>query len=201
MGHLRKHWQRWVKTNFNQPARKLRRLNRRKAKAAAVFPAPIKSLRPVVRGCTKRYNRRTRAGRGFTLEELAQAKISPIFARTVGISVDHRRCNRSIESKQANVDRLKAYKEKLVLLPRKPGKPTKGGKGTLADATNEQADNVAQVNMREAMPIVQPTKRLPGMKITKDMQTFHAHKQIRQEWSNKKHAGKRAAKNKVVEED
>merc|ERR1712151_421818 len=197
MGHLRKHWQRWVKTNFNQPARKLRRLNRRKAKAAAVFPAPIKSLRPVVRGCTRRYNRRTRAGRGFTLEELAQAKISPILAKTIGIAVDHRRCNRSIESKQANVDRLKAYKEKLVLLPRKTGQPKKGGKGVLADAT-EGLDAVEQTNMRTAMPIRQDQKRILGVKITKDMTTFAAHKQIRQEWSNKRHAGKRAARNAKV---
>merc|ERR1719264_1344575 len=137
--HLRKHWQRFVKTNFNQPARKPR--------AAASFPAPIKALRPIVRGCTQRYNRRTRAGKGFTLEELAQAKISPIFAKTIGIAVDHRRSNRSIESKQANVDRLKAYKEKLVFYLKKDGKPKKGGKGVLADAT-EGLDATEQTNMR-----------------------------------------------------
>merc|ERR1739845_321613 len=129
--------------------------------AAKNFPAPIKALRPVVRGCTKRYNRKTRAGKGFTLEELAVAGISPVFAKTIGIAVDHRRSNRSIESKQANVNRLKAYQEKLVLLPRKDGKPKKGGKGVLADAT-EGTDAVEQTNMRATMPIVQ-VKRLQGV--------------------------------------
>ena len=32
-----------------------------------------------------------RAGRGFTLEEVKAAGLSKKFARTVGISVDHRR--------------------------------------------------------------------------------------------------------------
>merc|ERR1712170_299691 len=192
-------WQKWVRCNFNQ-ARKLRRLNTRKAKAQAMFPRPIKALRPVVRGCTRRYNRLTRAGKGFTLAELAQAKISPNFARTVGIAVDHRRSNRSTESKLANVERLKAYKEKMVLLPRHD-QPKKAGKGTIADATNEQAANVAQtVNLGEVMPIRRDVKRLPGMKITKDMQAFKAHRTIRQEWSNMKNDGKRIA-NVPVEED
>merc|ERR1712203_615371 len=199
--HLRKHWQKWVKTNYHQPMTKLRRLKARKAKAAAVFPRPIKSLRPTVRGCTKRYNRRTRAGKGFTVQELAQAGISKIFAKTIGISVDHRRTNRSIESKQANVNRLKAYKEKLVLLPRISGVPKQGGKGGVSDATNEQVENLVQVNMNSVMPITQDTKRIAGMAITKEMTAFKAHRQIRQEWSNKKQFGKREKeRNKIVEE-
>merc|ERR1712187_404110 len=101
----------------------LRSLNTRKAKAAATFPRPIKALRPTVRGCTKRYNRQCRAGKGFTLQELAAAGLSKIFAKTIGISVDHRRSNRSVEAKQA---RLKAYREKLVLLPKVTGKPKQG---------------------------------------------------------------------------
>ncbi len=65
--HLRKHWQRFVKTWFNQPARKQRRLHSRQAKAAALFPRPLEKLRPVVRGNTRRYNGKLRYGRGFTL--------------------------------------------------------------------------------------------------------------------------------------
>merc|ERR1712178_356276 len=189
--HLRKHWQKWVRCNFNQAGRKLRRLNTRKAKAAAAFPRPIKALRPVVRGCTRRYNRLTRAGKGFTLAELAQAKISPKFAQTVGIAVDHRRSNRSTESKLANVERLKAYKEKMVLLPLHKGQPKKAGKGTLADATNEVAENVEQVaNLNSVLPIKRDVKRLQGMKVTKEMNTYKPHRQISQEWSNMKNDGK-----------
>merc|ERR1711935_48776 len=199
--HLRKHWQKWVRCNFNQAGRKQRRLNTRKAKAQAVFPRPIKSLRPQVRGCTRRYNRLTRSGKGFTLAELAAAKISHKFAKTVGISVDHRRTNKSTEGKATNVERLKAYKERMVLLPRHKDQPKKCAKGHIADATNDQVANVAQtVNLRDVMPIKQDVKRLQGMKITKDMQSFKAHRTIRQEWSNMKNDGKRRA-NIPVEED
>ncbi len=44
------------------------------------------------------------------------------YARTIGIAVDHRRRNKSLESLQANVQRLKTYKSKLILFPRNPSK-------------------------------------------------------------------------------
>lgn len=47
-------------------------------------------------------------------------------ALTIGISVDYRRRNRSQESLQMNVERLKAYKSKLILFPRRAGKPKQG---------------------------------------------------------------------------
>lgn len=47
-------------------------------------------------------------------------------ARTIGISVDPRRRNRSTESLQANVQRLKEYRSKLILFPRKASAPKKG---------------------------------------------------------------------------
>ena len=40
--------------------------------------------------------------------------------------MDHRRKNRSLESLQANVQRLKEYRSKLILFPRKMSKPKKG---------------------------------------------------------------------------
>lgn len=197
--HLRKHWQKWVKTNFNQPMDKLKRLNRRKAKAEALFPRPIKTLRPSVRGCTRRYNRRVRAGRGFTLEELAQAGIAPAFARTVGISVDHRRTNRSTESKMLNVQRLKAYREKLVLLPKKAGKPKKGVRGVISDTPNAVAADQQTVEIGAVMPRAQDAIRQKAVTVTGAMKTFQAHRAIRQEWSNLKNVGKRNTK--VVKED
>lgn len=54
----------------SQPGRKHRRRNARLAKVAAVAPRPIDLIRPIVRCPTIKYNRRVRAGRGFTLEEL-----------------------------------------------------------------------------------------------------------------------------------
>ena len=54
------------------------------------------------------------------------AGISRKVAPTIGISVDHRRKNRSAESLQANVQRLKEYKSKLIVFPRKAGNPKQG---------------------------------------------------------------------------
>lgn len=50
------------------------------------------------------------------------AGIPKKLAPTIGISVDHRRKNRSLESLQANVQRLKTYKAKLVVFPRRARK-------------------------------------------------------------------------------
>ncbi|KAJ5935640.1 hypothetical protein N7466_005187 [Penicillium verhagenii] len=119
--HFRKDWQKRVRVHFDQPGRKHRRRENRLAKAAAVAPRPVDKLRPVVRCPTVKYNRRVRAGRGFTLAELKEAGIPKKLASTVGISVDHRRTNYSKESLVANVARLQDYKARLILFPRKSG--------------------------------------------------------------------------------
>ena len=75
-GHFHKDWQRWVKTWFNQPARKIRRRNNRIQKARKIAPRPAGgNLRPVVRCMTFKYNTRVRSGRGFTLDELKVERI------------------------------------------------------------------------------------------------------------------------------
>ncbi|KAJ1870186.1 60S ribosomal protein L13, partial [Coemansia sp. RSA 990] len=100
--HLRKEWDLRVRTWFNQPGRKLRRRNARVAKAAKIAPRPLELLRPAVHCPTVKYNRKTRVGRGFTLEELKAAGISAKYAATIGIAVDYRRKNRSEESLAVN---------------------------------------------------------------------------------------------------
>ncbi|GJW23431.1 RNA-directed DNA polymerase, eukaryota, reverse transcriptase zinc-binding domain protein [Tanacetum coccineum] len=50
------------------------------------------------------------------------AGISKKLAPTIGIVVDHRRRNRSLEGLQANVQRLKTFKAKLVIFPRRARK-------------------------------------------------------------------------------
>ena len=47
-------------------------------------------------------------------------------ARTIGIAVDYRRRNKSVESLQMNVQRLKEYRSRLILFPKKLSKPKKG---------------------------------------------------------------------------
>ncbi|KXJ97071.1 60S ribosomal protein l13 [Microdochium bolleyi] len=124
--HFRKDWQRRVRCHFDQPTKKIHRREVRKAKAAALAPRPVDKLRPIVRCPTIKYNRRVRAGRGFSLAELKAAGIPKLVAPTIGIAVDPRRANLSEESLAANVERLKAYKARLIVFPRKAGKPKAG---------------------------------------------------------------------------
>jgi large subunit ribosomal protein L13e len=140
--HFRKDWQRRVRVHFDQPGRKLRRRNARLAKTAAVAPRPIDKLRPIVRCPTIKYNRRVRAGRGFSLAELKEAGIPRKFAPTIGISVDPRRQNLSVESLKVNVDRLKSYRARLILFSRKLGKPKKG------DASQEEISSLKETSIR-----------------------------------------------------
>ena len=100
--HMRKDWASMVRTFFNQPAQKKRRLQKRREKATQVYPRPLKSLRPIVNKPTQRYSGQQRLGRGFTLAELAVVKLNPRFAKTIGISVDTRRTNKSNELLQLN---------------------------------------------------------------------------------------------------
>ena len=124
--HFRKDWQRRVRTWFDQPGSKVRRRQARRAKAASLGVRPLTLLRPAVRAPTVRYNRKLRVGRGFTLAELKEAGIGRKEARGVGIVVDHRRRNLSEEGKALNIERLKAYKTKLIVFPRKASKPKRG---------------------------------------------------------------------------
>jgi large subunit ribosomal protein L13e len=193
-GHFHKDWQRYVKTWFNQPARKIRRRQNRIAKAARVAPRPIGKLRPVVSCPTFKYNLKQRAGRGFTLEELKAAGLSKKYAQTVGIAVDHRRRNKSVESLQLNAQRLKEYKSKLILFPLNAKKPRKG------DATPEEISKAVQL-AGGVMPVKPVVKRVRAMEITDDMKNFKAFQTIRQARAFKRLHGIRAKKAADAEAD
>ncbi|KAH8179122.1 ribosomal protein l13e domain-containing protein [Sarocladium implicatum] len=185
--HLRKDWQRRVKTHFDQAGKKKSRRTARQAKAAAVAPRPVDKLKPVVRCPTIKYNRRVRSGRGFTLAELKEAGIPRAMAPTIGISVDFRRQNLSEESLAANVARLKAYQERLILLPRRSNAPKKGD--TKTDLSKvEKVSHVAA-----ALPIA-PTD-IAFKEISKgDMPApieGGAYRQLRVARSNKRFQGAR----------
>merc|ERR1712098_638149 len=94
---FRKYWQRYVKTWFNQPARKKSRRLARDKKAEAIAPRPIAGcVRPVVHPPTVKYNAKVRVGRGFTLAEIKAVGLGRLEARSLGIAVDARRRNRSV---------------------------------------------------------------------------------------------------------
>lgn len=141
--HFHKDWQRRVRVHFDQPGRKHRRRTARLAKAASLAPRPVDRLRPIVQCPTVKYNRRARAGRGFTLQELKEAGIPRALASTIGISVDSRRVNHSEESLTANVARLKSYKARLILFPRKSGQHKKLDSSE-SDVKNVSAENTVK---------------------------------------------------------
>ena len=195
--HQRKHWQKYVRTWFNQPARKRRRLVHRKEKAAAQFPRPAESLRPVVRGQTIRYNTKVRAGRGFTLQEIKEAGLGAAFARSIGIAVDHRRRNKSQESLELNKRRLQAYLGKLILFPRKADKPKKG---LVNDTSKETLEKVVAQQRKERLvmgltPVIL-SKRVKAVSVKSiaDLAKEKVYRKLRQERTNKRYNGKREKK-------
>ncbi|QLL30498.1 hypothetical protein HG536_0A03160 [Torulaspora globosa] len=137
--HFRKHWQERVKVHFDQAGKKVSRRNARASKAAKIAPRPLDLLRPVVRAPTVKYNRKVRAGRGFTLAEVKAAGLTAAYARTIGIAVDHRRQNRNQEIFDANVQRLKEYQSKIIVFPR-----------------NGKAEAEQVLSTAAAFPITQP---------------------------------------------
>ncbi|KAK9332956.1 ribosomal protein L13e [Lipomyces starkeyi] len=193
--HFRKHWQTRVRVHFDQPGRKLRRRTARVKKAALVAPRPVDSLRPIVRAPTVRYNRRVRAGRGFTLEELKAAGIPRKFAKTIGIAVDHRRQNRSVEGLEANVARLKEYQAKLILFPRKAGKPKKG------DSEVSELAAATQVSTAAVLPIGQPALESEPRIVTEEGKAFNAYATLRKARSDARLVGVREKRAKAKAEE
>ena len=183
--HFRKHWQERVRTWFNQPARKERRRSQRLVKATRLAPRPIDSLRPAVYSQTIKYNHKLRQGRGFTLEELKAANINKRQAKTIGIAVDHRRRNKSLESLQRNTERLVQYKQKLILFPRKANKPKKmdSSKELIASATQFKGVLFPVSNKVDAVSLAP----LPKAEV-------HAYTRLRLERSNQKYLGVREAR-------
>ncbi|KAL7580314.1 hypothetical protein ACA910_004349 [Epithemia clementina (nom. ined.)] len=152
-----------VKLALNQATRKKARRLRRAAKAAAIAPAPLHKLKPVVHCPTQKYSSKVRLGRGFTVEELKEVGWHPSYARTIGIAVDMRRKNHSEESLEANVARLKAYKEKLVIL--KKGDETPKGDGVLVT--------------KDVQPLQAKPKEIIMQEVTKEMKEFKAYTALR----------------------
>ena len=150
--HFRKHWQERVRVHLDQAGKKASRRTARAKKAAAIAPRPLDLLRPTVRANTIKYNRKVRAGRGFSREELKAAGIIYAQALSIGIAVDPRRQNKSVEAFEVNVRKLKEYKSKLILLPRNAEK-VKAGEVSAKEF--QAAKQVASSNA--IIPVVQDT--------------------------------------------
>ena len=188
--HFHKKWQRRVKTWLDQPAQKKIRRTARKEKAAKLAPAPVSgALRPLVHCPTQKYNSKIKLGRGFTLEELKTAGINKKLALTIGISVDHRRTNKSTESKDLNVQRLKDYKSKLVVFPRKSGK-----KHIKKGDTDLKKKDFTSVKSLDSLPASSPA--VVEVPLTAEITGFKAHATLRNARNDAKLVGIRLKKSK-----
>ncbi|CAD6590412.1 MAG: 60S ribosomal protein L13 [Tremellales sp. Tagirdzhanova-0007] len=191
--HFHKDWQRRVKTWFDQPGKKKSRRVARSRKALATGAAPLERLRPAVRCPTQRYNIRVRTGRGFTLSELKEAGIRKKEAKGLGIVVDHRRRNNSEEGQKLNIERIKEYRPRLVVFPRKAGKPKHG------DATG---DDLTAHLTRKMLPVTGGFEPEAPREIEEDEKEFKAYATLREARAEKRNEGarKKRAEAKAVEE-
>ena len=114
------------------------------------------------------------------MEELKDAGISRHYAKTVGISVDHRRTNKSVETLKVNVDRLKEYKARLV--------PKKQDATKEAISTTQASDIFTKPKL--AVSAVSYTK------VTDEMKSFRAYDALRRARSDCKLVGIRLKKSK-----
>eukprot|EP00035_Acanthoeca_spectabilis_P019636 m.429058 g.429058 ORF g.429058 m.429058 type:complete len:206 (+) comp16944_c0_seq1:53-670(+) len=187
--HCKKHgdfgWSSRVKCHLNQAGKKKSRRVARNKKAATIAPRPVAgAVRPVVRCPTFKYNTKVKYGRGFTLEELKQAGISRKEASTIGISVDHRRSNKSVESLQINVQRLKEYKGKLVIIKK-----------------NADAGPVAQLISSHVLPIARPDRRVKSRAVTEAEKKSNVFREMRIARADARQVGirQRKADEKIAE--
>jgi large subunit ribosomal protein L13e len=175
-------------------AKKRRRLNRIE-RAQKIGPRPAAGpLRPVVRCQTSKHNLRVRSGRGFTLAELKAAGVNRRTARGIGIAVDYRRVNRSVEGLQANVERLQHHLAHLVVFPRRKGKPTKGDSSAEDLAAATQFKGTLQ-------PIKQDTAASgERIAISEELAEANVYQKLRVERTSARYIGKKTKKQLAKEE-
>lgn len=95
------------------------------------------------------------------------------FAKTIGIAVDRRRKNKSLESRQRNIQRLKEYRSKLILFPINEKKIRKG------ESTVEECKLATQLK-GPVMPIKKETPQVVEFReVTKDEKKFKAFATLR----------------------
>ncbi|KAK8727495.1 hypothetical protein OTU49_009583, partial [Cherax quadricarinatus] len=129
-----------------------------------------------------------------TSTKLQAAGFGKRYAHTIGISVDYRRTNKSMESLQLNVQRLKEYKSKLILFPLKANKPKK------TDSTPQEL-TLAQQLVGDVMPFKLKSRKDTARKVTKKSKKYSCFDALRRERSNARNWGMRAKKAKEAAED
>jgi large subunit ribosomal protein L13e len=120
---------------------------------------------------------------------MQEAGIPRKFAPTIGISVDPRRQNLSTESLAVNVERLKAYRARLILFPRKLGQVKKG------DSSKEDVSAAKNTvsSLKVALPIVNAAAGISEIKKSDLPEPIEggAYRKLREARSEARYLGKR----------
>merc|ERR1711972_4727 len=93
----------------------------------------------------------------------------------------------------AHVNRLKMYKSKLLIFPKKSGK--KGVKK--GDTPKSELQSVAQNTLKDIIPVERPTLRIKARAISAEEKDASAYKKMKKARTDKKYEG---AKKKKAEE-
>lgn len=127
------------------------------------------------------------------MEEVKAAGIGAKEARSIGIPVDHRRRNKSEESLALNVERIKAYKSKIIVIPSR----SKKNKGKLPDLKNVEItrDTIA------AFPIPAGIVAEKPRAITDEEKEVQAFRVLREARATHRNEGARAARQKKKDEE
>jgi len=165
---------------------------------------------------------KTRYGRGFTLDEIKNAGLNPQYARSIGIAVDHRRQDMSLETRELNVKRLKAYLAKLILFPGKTTRKLalkqakaepmtdakkeekKPRKMILPEAPKEKLELPAakeQSDKKVVLPMVEQTLREKPQTITAEMKNTLSFKKLRIERVKERYAGVRKKRAELAQRE
>lgn len=99
--------------------------------------------------------------------------MTPGFAQTIGIAVDRRRRNKSVEGQQENIQRLKEYRSKLILFPAHANRKLRKG-----EATEEERKTATQ-HKGTVLPITKPTPEIEFRQITDEERKFNAYHTLR----------------------
>ena len=126
------------------------------------------------------------------------------LAPTIGISVDPRRANLSEEGLAANVERLKAYRARLILFPRKSGQyKTLDASKEEVQAAQEEHGKIIK-HLGKVLPIENTSKEEAVSEIKRDDMgegTVDAYKLLRTERSNARLVGVREKRDKAKAEE
>lgn len=99
-----------------------------------------------------------------------------------------------MEGFQTNVQRLKTYKAKLVVFPRRARKFKAG------DSTPEELATATQVS-GPILPIIHEKPDVELVKVTAEMKSFKAYDKLRLERTNEHHVGVRAKRAAEAEKE